>query len=70
MMDGFGRKLVAHTSLAEETAPADCRWDLLLIGDKLSDELIPNNGQVFVANTGYLKVPGCVTLQGTYRFGR
>ena len=35
--------VVAHTSLVKETAPADCRWDLLLIGNKLSDELIPNN---------------------------
>jgi len=50
-------------------AQADGRWDLLLIGNNLSDELILNNGMVFVANAGYLKTPRRITLQGTYRFG-
>ena len=51
-------------------AQADNLWDLLLIGNNLSDELILNNGMVFVANAGYLKSPRGISLQGTYRFGR
>lgn len=51
-------------------AQADGRWDLLLIGNNLSDEMILNNGQVFLANAGYLKTPRRISLQGTYRFGR
>jgi len=51
-------------------AQSDGRWDLLLIGNNLSDELILNNGQVFVANAGYLKTPRRLSLQGTYQFGR
>jgi len=51
-------------------AQADDRWDLLLIGNNLSGELILNNGMVFVANAGYLKSPRRISLQGTYRFGR
>ncbi len=66
----LGGNATAHTSLVEETAPADGRWDLLLIGNNLSDELILNNGQVFVANAGYLNAPRRVTLQDTYRFSR
>ena len=50
-------------------AQADGRWDLLLIGNNHSDELILNIGMVFVANAGYLKIPHRITLQGTYRFG-
>ena len=44
--------------------------DLLLIGNNLSDEMILNNGQVFLANAGYLKTSRRISLQGTYRFGR
>ena len=51
-------------------AQADGHWDLLLIGNKLSDQLILNNGQVFLANAGYLKTPRRVSLQASYRFGR
>jgi iron complex outermembrane receptor protein len=51
-------------------AQSDGRWELMLIGNNLTDELILNNGQVFVANAGYLKAPRRVTLKGTYRFGR
>ena len=51
-------------------APTDNRWDLLLIGNNLSDELILNNSMVFVANAGYLKLPRRVSLQCTWRFGR
>ena len=54
----------------EETAPADGCWDLLLIDNNLADELILNNGQVLVANAGYLNAPRRVTLQDTYRFSR
>ncbi len=61
---------VAHVSLVEETVPADVCWDLLLIDNNLSDELILNNGQVLVANAGYLNAPRRVTLQDTYRFSR
>jgi len=51
-------------------AQADGRWELLLIGNNLSNEMILNNGQVFLANAGYLKTPRRVSLQATYRFGR
>ena len=51
-------------------AKTDGLWDLLLIGNNLSNELILNNGMVFVANAGYLKTPRRIYLQGTYRFGR
>ncbi len=51
-------------------AQSNGHWDLLLIGNNVSDELILNNGMVFVANAGYLKAPRRISLQGTYRFGR
>ena len=51
-------------------AHSNGHWDLLLIGNNLSDELILNNGMVFVANAGYLKTPRRISLQGTYRFSR
>ena len=50
-------------------AQVNRRWEVLLIGNNLSDEKILNNGQVFVANAGYLKTSRRLTLQGTYRFG-
>jgi hypothetical protein len=43
-------------------AQADGRWELMLIGNNLTDELI--------LNAGYLKAPRRITVQGTYRFGR
>ena len=51
-------------------AQSDGRWELMLIGNNLTNELILNNSQVFVANAGYLKTPRRITLQGTYRFSR
>jgi iron complex outermembrane receptor protein len=47
---------------------SDSRWALGLIGSNLTDEIILNSAQVFVANAGYLKTPRTFTLQATYRF--
>ncbi len=47
---------------------SDGAWGVSLIGNNLTDEAILNSSMVFIGNTGHLKSPRTVTLQGTYSF--